>query len=53
MKMATIGPRSDAAALRGRVMANLALKANDEPLKKVLASAGINLGGAESAPGKK
>ena len=35
------------------VLANLALKANDEPLKKVLASAGINLGGPESAPAKK
>lgn len=36
------------------VLANLALKANDEPLKKVLASAGINLGvGPETAPAKK
>jgi len=35
------------------VLANLALKTNDEPLKKVLASAGINLGAAESAPAKK
>jgi hypothetical protein len=36
------------------VLANLALKTNDEPLKKVLASAGINLGAApEIAPAKK
>ena len=36
------------------VLANLALKTNDEPLKKVLLSAGINLGGGpEGAPAKK
>jgi hypothetical protein len=32
------------------VLANLALKTNDEGLKKVLAAAGIDLSSAESAP---
>ncbi len=32
------------------VLANLALKTNDEGLKKVLAAAGINLSAAEGAP---
>ena len=36
------------------VLANLALKANDDALKKVLAAGGINLpGAAEAAPAKK
>lgn len=38
------------------VMANLALKTNDEQLKKVLADSGVNLGPAEgpsAAPAKK
>ena len=38
------------------VMANLALKSNDEQLKKVLADSGVNLGPAEgpnAAPAKK
>ena len=36
------------------VLANLALKTNDEALKKVLAAGGINLPGvAEAAPAKK
>jgi len=32
------------------VLANLALKTNDEALKKLLAESGINLGGPEAAP---
>jgi hypothetical protein len=32
------------------VLANLALKTNDEQLKKLLAEGGIDLGGPESAP---
>jgi hypothetical protein len=32
------------------VLANLALKTNDEQLKKLLAESGIDLGGSESAP---
>jgi predicted Holliday junction resolvase-like endonuclease len=36
------------------VLANMAMKTNDEPLKKLLAESGINLDGApESAPAKK
>ena len=36
------------------VLANLALKTNDQALKKVLAAGGINLpGAAEAAPAKK
>jgi hypothetical protein len=38
------------------VLANLALKTNDEALKKLLAESGINLGGPEAAappPAKK
>jgi predicted Holliday junction resolvase-like endonuclease len=35
------------------VLANLALKTNDEALKKVLAAAGINLDGAPAAPAVK
>ena len=36
------------------VLANMAMKTNDEPLKKLLAESGINLDGApEGAPAKK
>jgi predicted Holliday junction resolvase-like endonuclease len=36
------------------VLANMAMKTNDEPLKKLLAESGINLDAApESAPAKK
>jgi hypothetical protein len=36
------------------ILANLALKTNDDALKKVLAAGGIDLGGAkEPAPAKK
>ena len=35
------------------VLANMAIKTNDEQLKKLLAEAGINLGAAPEAPAKK
>jgi predicted Holliday junction resolvase-like endonuclease len=35
------------------VLANLALKTNDEQLKKILAAGGIDLSSAEAAPAKK
>jgi predicted Holliday junction resolvase-like endonuclease len=35
------------------VLANLALKSNDDALKKVLAAGGIDLGGAGQPPAKK